>query len=69
MHVELSAHPSTYSASGARSYITCTNIEITGPGKELPNCIASFPGAYAVNDLGIVLHIYGTRRVPYNVEA
>lgn len=58
MRHELLALHSAFNASEAQFYPMCVNLEVTGTGTGVPDSTVKFPGAYHVDDAGILLNIY-----------
>src|SRR5687767_3692729 len=58
-HIRIIALHSAYSSGKAQFYSSCAQIQVTGSGTFTPSSTVSFPGAYAANDPGIQLNIYG----------
>jgi len=57
---EIIALHGAYASGGSQPYVHCAEITITGSGTSNPTSdyLVSFPGAYTVNDPGILLSIY-----------
>ncbi|KAK6357997.1 hypothetical protein TWF730_007351 [Orbilia blumenaviensis] len=63
---ELIALHSAYSSQGVQFYTSCAQIRVGGSGSWTGSGFISLPGAYAQNDPGIQLNIYGAGGVADN---
>lgn len=43
---------------GAQFYISCAQVTVEGSGSGSPDPTASFPGAYSLDDPGLLINIY-----------
>ncbi|KAK6498298.1 hypothetical protein TWF481_010889 [Arthrobotrys musiformis] len=66
LRAELIALHSAYDNLGAQFYISCVQINIGGSGTYNGGSTVSFPGAYAQDDAGIKISIYGNTGQPDN---
>ncbi|KAK6330089.1 hypothetical protein TWF718_003517 [Orbilia javanica] len=66
LRAELIALHSAYDNLGAQFYISCAQINISGSGTYNGGSTVSFPGAYAQDDAGIKISIYGNSGQPDN---
>ncbi|KAF3316885.1 hypothetical protein TWF173_000889 [Orbilia oligospora] len=66
LRAELIALHSAYDNLGAQFYISCAQINVSGSGTYNGGSTVSFPGAYAQDDAGVKVSIYGNSGQPDN---